>query len=56
MLNVDVGNLPSLGEPIERFAARLTGYAHALDNDHPLATLAFRAARAPSGLPKGSSA
>lgn len=55
-LNVVVGNLPSPGEPIGRFAARMTGDAHALDDDRPLATLALRAARTLSGLPEGSGA
>ncbi|MCR3749616.1 TIGR02679 family protein [Lentzea californiensis] len=55
-LNVVVTNLPSPGEPIGRFAARMTGDAHALDDDRPLATLALRAARALSGLPDGSGA
>lgn len=55
-LNVVVGNLPSPGEPIGRFAARVTGDAHALDDDRPLATLALRVARVLSGLPDGSGA
>lgn len=55
-VNVVVRNLPSHGEPIGRFAARMTGDAHALDDDRPLATLALRAARVLSGLPDGSGA
>lgn len=48
--------LPSPGEPIGRFAARVTGDAHALDDDRPLATLALGAARALTGLPAGTNA
>ncbi|HWO65868.1 MAG TPA: TIGR02679 family protein [Umezawaea sp.] len=48
--------LPSRGEPIGRFAARVTGDAHALDDDRPLATLALGAARALTGLPAGTDA
>jgi len=44
--------LPAAGEPIGRFASRLTGSAHALDDGEPLATLALGAARALSGLSK----
>ena len=38
--------LPADGEPLGRFAARLAGGAHALDEGEPLATLALGAARA----------
>ncbi|GAA3676702.1 hypothetical protein GCM10022267_74490 [Lentzea roselyniae] len=55
-LNEVVTNLPSPGEPLGRFAARITGDAHALDDDRPLATLVLRAARALTGLPDGTGA
>jgi uncharacterized protein (TIGR02679 family) len=42
--------LPADGEPLGRFAARLAGGAHALDDGDPLATLALGAARALAGL------
>jgi uncharacterized protein (TIGR02679 family) len=42
--------LPADGEPLGRFAARLAGGAHALDDGEPLATLALGAARALTGL------
>ncbi|MFI4977789.1 MAG: TIGR02679 family protein [Solirubrobacterales bacterium] len=42
--------LPADGEPLGRFAARLAGGAHALDDGEPLATLALGAARALAGL------
>ncbi|MGW0517123.1 TIGR02679 family protein [Crossiella sp. NPDC003009] len=48
--------LPVNGQPIGSFAARLTGDAHALDDDRPLSTLALGAARALSGLPAGTGA
>jgi uncharacterized protein (TIGR02679 family) len=51
-----IGNLPAAGEPLGRLAARMTGSAHALDADRPLATLALGAAQALSGLPDGSGA
>lgn len=38
--------LPAGGEPLARFAARVAGGAHALDDGRPLATLALGAARA----------
>jgi uncharacterized protein (TIGR02679 family) len=38
--------LPADGEPLARFAARVAGGAHALDDGRPLATLALGAARA----------
>ncbi len=41
--------LPADGEPLGRFAARLAGGAHALDDGEPLATLALGAARALAG-------
>jgi uncharacterized protein (TIGR02679 family) len=43
--------LPAAGEPIGRFAARVAGGAHALDDREPLAALALGAARALAGLP-----
>ncbi len=42
--------LPVDGEPLARFAARVAGGAHALDEGRPLATLALGAARALAGL------
>ncbi len=51
-----VRELPTGGEPLGRFAARLTGRAHALDDGEPLATLVLSAARALSGLEPGSGA
>jgi uncharacterized protein (TIGR02679 family) len=38
--------LPADGEPLARFAARVAGGAHALDDGRPLATLALGAVRA----------
>lgn len=46
--------LPTDGEPLARFAARITSDAHALDDDRPLATLALGAARALRDLPAGA--
>jgi len=43
--------LPATGEPIGRFAARVAGGAHALDEGEPLGTLALGAIRAHAGLP-----
>ncbi len=51
-----VRGLPTSGEPIGRYAARVTGDAHALDDDRPLATLALSAARALTGIPAGTGA
>ncbi|MGH4018527.1 MAG: TIGR02679 family protein [Pseudonocardiaceae bacterium] len=48
--------LPADGEPLGAFAARITGDAHALDDDRPLATLALGAARTLAGLPVGTGA
>lgn len=48
--------LPAQGEPLGHFAARVTGSAHALDADRPLATLALGAARALTGEAEGSGA
>lgn len=48
--------LPASGEPLGRFAARVAGSAHALDDDRPLATLALGAARALTGIGDGSGA
>jgi uncharacterized protein (TIGR02679 family) len=48
--------LPVGGEPLGRFAARVAGGAHALDDDRPLATLALGAVRALTGLVDGSGA
>ncbi|MGI9001131.1 MAG: TIGR02679 family protein [Pseudonocardia sp.] len=48
--------LPVEGEPIGRFAERVLGSAHALDDDRPLATLAFGAARVLGDSPDGSGA
>ena len=42
--------LPAPGEPLGRFAARVVGGAHALDEGRPLATLAFSMVRALSGI------
>ncbi len=42
--------LPSAGESLGAFAARVTGRAHALDDGSPLGTLALGAARALAGL------
>ncbi|NYH77245.1 uncharacterized protein (TIGR02679 family) [Actinopolyspora biskrensis] len=42
--------LPTSAEPLGHFAARITGSAHALDDDRPLTTLAFSAAVAMAGL------
>jgi uncharacterized protein (TIGR02679 family) len=42
--------LPANGEPLGRFAARVAGGAHALDDGRPLATLALGAARSIAGL------
>jgi uncharacterized protein (TIGR02679 family) len=42
--------LPADGEPLGRFAARLAGGAHALDDGEPLATLALGAVRSLAGL------
>ncbi|SPT60115.1 TIGR02679 family protein [Actinomadura madurae] len=43
--------LPASGVPLGRFAAETCGNAHALDDGHPLATLAISGARAIAGLP-----
>lgn len=51
-----LGHLPADGEPLGRFAARVAGGAHALDDDRSLATLAVGAARVLAGLPEGSGA
>jgi uncharacterized protein (TIGR02679 family) len=51
-----IGQLPASGEPLGRFAARVAGRAHALDDGEPLGTLTFGAARALSGLAPGSGA
>lgn len=48
--------LPAAGVPLGRFAAELTGNAHALDEDRPLATLVLGAAQALAGLPDGTGA
>lgn len=45
-----VTQLPASGEPLGRFAARVLGDAHALDDGRPLTTLALGAARALAGL------
>lgn len=44
-----LAGLPADGEPLGRFAARVAGGAHALDDGEPLATLALGAARALAG-------
>ena len=49
-----VAALPATGEPLGAFAARITGDAHALDDDRPLATLALGAACALGGLTAGT--
>ncbi len=43
--------LPADGEPLARFAARVAGGAHALDDGQPLAALALGAVRALAKLP-----
>ncbi|QGK72319.1 TIGR02679 family protein [Allosaccharopolyspora coralli] len=48
--------LPTSAEPLGHFAARITGSAHALDDNRPLSTLTLGAARAVAGLPDGSGA
>jgi uncharacterized protein (TIGR02679 family) len=48
--------LPADGEPLGRFAARVVGRAHALDESEQLSTLALGAARALAGLETGSGA
>lgn len=45
-----VAALPTSGESLSAFAARITGRAHALDDGSPLGTLALGAARALAGL------
>jgi uncharacterized protein (TIGR02679 family) len=45
-----VAALPTVGESLSAFAARVTGRAHALDDGSPLGTLALGAARALAGL------
>lgn len=45
-----VAALPSAGESLSAFAARVTGRAHALDDGTPLGTLALGAARALAAL------
>lgn len=45
-----IAALPADGEPLGRFAARVAGGAHALDDGQPLATLALGAARSIAGL------
>jgi uncharacterized protein (TIGR02679 family) len=50
-----VSALPTAGESLSAFAARITGRAHALDDGSPLGTLALGAARVLAGLaPPGS--
>ncbi len=51
-----VAALPTGGEPLGAFAARIAGGAHALDDDRPLATLTLGAARALTGVPAGTGA
>jgi uncharacterized protein (TIGR02679 family) len=51
-----IRELPSGGELLGRFAARVIGRAHALDDGQLLGTLALSAARALSGLASGSGA
>jgi uncharacterized protein (TIGR02679 family) len=51
-----VRELPTVGELLGRFAARVIGRAHALDDRQPLATLTLSAARALSGVAPGSGA
>jgi uncharacterized protein (TIGR02679 family) len=46
-----VRRLPSRGIPIGRLAAECCGDAHALDDGHPVGTLALSAVRALAGLP-----
>ena len=48
--------LPAEGEPIGQFAERILGSAHALDDDRPLATLAFGAAKILGNASEGSGA
>lgn len=49
-----IRSLPVNGEPLGRFAARIVGDAHALDDGRPLTTLALGAARAMADLPDGA--
>jgi uncharacterized protein (TIGR02679 family) len=51
-----LAQLPVRGEQLGGFAARVVGEAHALDQDRPLATLAFGAVLAMSGLRGGDGA
>jgi uncharacterized protein (TIGR02679 family) len=51
-----VHHLPAGGEPVGRFAARVAGGAHALDDSRPLTTLVLGAARALSGIADGTGA
>lgn len=51
-----IAELPAADEPLGHFAARVAGGAHALDDDRPLGTLAFGAARALARLPDGQGA
>ncbi|MHA6804682.1 TIGR02679 family protein [Salinifilum ghardaiensis] len=51
-----ISALPTPAEPLGHFAARITGSAHALDDNRPLSTLALGAARAMAELPDGSGA
>ncbi len=48
--------LPTSAEQLGHFAARITGSAHALDDNRPLSTLVLGAARAMTDLPDGSGA
>jgi uncharacterized protein (TIGR02679 family) len=48
--------LPASGRPLGAFAAEVTGDAHALDDDRPLATLVLGAARELAALPDGQGA
>lgn len=51
-----LAQLPAGGEPIATFAARVTGSAHALDDNRPLSTLVLSAARTLADLPDGEGA
>lgn len=49
-------SLPTVVEPMGRFAERVLGSAHALDDDRPVTTLVFAAARELAGIGAGSGA
>lgn len=55
-LTAVLAELPTDGEPIGQFAERMLGSAHTLDDDRPLATLAFGAAKILRNASDGSGA